>query len=263
MNETEIIKTSGIKKIYGGTVALAGADLSFRKGEVHALAGENGAGKSTFCKILSGAISPTSGEVVIDGTVYKRLTPAESRAVGISMIYQEFNMVNDVPVYENIFIGSEIRKNGIIVDKKQMIQRTQEIFRKMEVDVDPKAFPRDLSVAQCQLVEIAKALKDNCKVLVMDEPTANLDYGNQIRVLSAIREYDAQNHTNLEQTALVYVKENMEIAAAAKALFQHPNTVRYRLSKIQRIMGMEDDPLFAPMLSLTVSMSRILTEEQA
>ncbi len=83
------------------------------------------------------------------------------------------------------------------------------------------------------------------------------------RVLSAIREYDAEPHFfNLEQTALVYVKENMEIAAAAKALFQHPNTVRYRLSKIQRIMGMEDDPLFAPMLSLTVSLSRILTEEQ-
>lgn len=82
------------------------------------------------------------------------------------------------------------------------------------------------------------------------------------RVLSAIREYDVQNHTNLEQTALVYVKENMEIAAAAKVLFQHPNTVRYRLSKIQRIIGMEDDPLFAPMLSLTVSLSRILAEGQ-
>ena len=82
------------------------------------------------------------------------------------------------------------------------------------------------------------------------------------RVLSAIREYDAQNHTNLEQTALVYVKENMEIAAAAKVLFQHPNTVRYRLSKIQRIIGMEDDSLFAPMLSLTVSLSRILAEGQ-
>lgn len=82
------------------------------------------------------------------------------------------------------------------------------------------------------------------------------------RVLSAIREYDAQNHTNLEQTALVYVKENMEIAATAKVLFQHPNTVRYRLSKIQRIIGMEDDPLFAPMLSLTVSLSRILAEGQ-
>ena len=82
------------------------------------------------------------------------------------------------------------------------------------------------------------------------------------RVLSAIREYDAQNHTNLEQTALVYVKENMEIAAAAKVLFQHPNTVRYRRSKIQRLIGMEDDPLFAPMLSLTVSLSRILAEGQ-
>ena len=83
------------------------------------------------------------------------------------------------------------------------------------------------------------------------------------RVLSAIREYDAQNHTNLEQTALVYVKENMEIAAAAKVLFQHPNTVRYRLSKIQRIMRMENDPLFEPMLSLTMSLSRILSENQA
>ena len=83
------------------------------------------------------------------------------------------------------------------------------------------------------------------------------------RVLAEIREYDAQNHTNLEQTAIVYVKENMEIAAAAKALFQHPNTVRYRLSKIQRIMRMEDDPLFAPMLSLTMSLSRILNEGQA
>ena len=82
-------------------------------------------------------------------------------------------------------------------------------------------------------------------------------------VLAEIREYDLQNHTNLEQTATIYVKENMEIAAAAKALFQHPNTVRYRLSKIQRIMRMEDDPLFAPMLSLTMSLSRILSEDQA
>lgn len=204
MNETEIIKTSGIKKIYGGTVALAGADLSFRKGEVHALAGENGAGKSTFCKILSGAISPTSGEVVIDGTVYKRLTPAESRAVGISMIYQEFNMVNDVPVYENIFIGSEIRKNGIIVDKKQMIQRTQEIFRKMEVDVDPKAFPRDLSVAQCQLVEIAKALKDNCKVLVMDEPTAALTNKEISTLLNLIRRLKEEGIT------IIYISHRMD-----------------------------------------------------
>lgn len=83
------------------------------------------------------------------------------------------------------------------------------------------------------------------------------------RVLTEIREYDAQNHTNLEQTAIIYVKENMEIAAAAKELFQHPNTVRYRLSKIQRIMRMENDPLFEPMLSLTMSLSRILSENQA
>ena len=115
MNETDIIRTSGIKKVYGGTIALAGADLSFRRGEVHALAGENGAGKSTFCKILSGAIAPTEGTVYIDGTAYRHLTPSESRAAGISMIYQEFNMVNDVPVYQYDLSGIQHgqRRSGV------------------------------------------------------------------------------------------------------------------------------------------------------
>lgn len=204
MNETEIIKTSGLQKIYGGTVALAGADLSFRRGEVHALAGENGAGKSTFCKILSGAISPTSGVFSIDGVEYKKLTPSESKAAGISMIYQEFNMVNDVPVYENIFIGSEIRKNGIIVDKKEMIRQAQELFLKMDVDVDAKALPRDLSVAQCQLVEIAKALKDQCKVLVMDEPTAaltNKEIGTLLNLIRRLKE---------EGITIIYISHRMD-----------------------------------------------------
>ena len=179
MSDTAIIQTSGIQKIYGGTIALAGADLSFRPGEVHALAGENGAGKSTLCKILSGAITPTSGTVSIDGVEYKKLTPSESRAAGISMIYQEFNMVNDVPVYENIFIGSEIRKNRIIVDKKEMI-------------------------AQCQLVEIAKALKDHCKVLIMDEPTAaltNKEIGTLLRLIRKLKD---------EGITILYISHRMD-----------------------------------------------------
>ena len=204
MNETDIIRTSGIKKVYGGTIALAGADLSFRRGEVHALAGENGAGKSTFCKILSGAIAPTEGTVYIDGTAYRHLTPSESRAAGISMIYQEFNMVNDVPVYENIFIGSEIRKQGIIVDKKEMIRRSKELFTKMDVDIDPRQLPRNLSVAQCQLVEIAKALKDNCKVLVMDEPTAaltNKEIGTLLDLIKRLKE---------EGITIIYISHRMD-----------------------------------------------------
>lgn len=204
MCETDIIRTNGLQKIYGGTIALAGADISFRKGEVHALAGENGAGKSTFCKILSGAISPTAGTFFVDGVEYRRLTPAESRAVGISMIYQEFNMVNDVPVYENIFIGSELRKNRIIVDKREMIRQSQALFEKMEVDIDVKALPRDLSVAQCQLVEIAKALKDNCKVLVMDEPTAaltNKEIGTLLGLIRKLRE---------EGITIIYISHRMD-----------------------------------------------------
>lgn len=191
MSEATIIQTHGIQKRYGGTIALAGADLSFRRGEVHALAGENGAGKSTLCKILSGAVAPTAGTVFIDGAEYKRLTPAESRAAGVRMIYQEFNMVNEVPVYENIFIGSEIRRGRILVDKKAMLRQAGELFDRMEVRMDVKALPRDLSVAQCQLVEIAKALKDNCKVLIMDEPTAaltNKEIGALLRLIRKLKE---------------------------------------------------------------------------
>lgn len=191
MNGTEIIKVEGIKKIYGGTVALSNATLSFQRGEVHALAGENGAGKSTLCKILSGAISPTEGTFSVDGVEYTKFTPSESRAAGISMIYQEFNMVNDVPIYENIFIGSEVRKNGILVDKKEMIRRSKDLFDQMEVEIDVKEFPCNLSVAQCQLVEIAKALKDNCKVLIMDEPTAaltNKEIGTLLQLIRRLKE---------------------------------------------------------------------------
>ena len=204
MCETDIIKTQDIKKVYGGTVALAGASLSFRRGEIHALAGENGAGKSTFCKILSGAITPTAGTFFIDGVEYTHLTPAESRAAGISMIYQEFNMVNDVPVYENIFIGSEIKKSRIIVDKKEMIRRSQELFAQMEVEVNVKELPRNLSVAQCQLVEIAKALKDNCKVLIMDEPTAALTNKEIGTLLGLIRKLKEQGIT------IIYISHRMD-----------------------------------------------------
>lgn len=204
MCETDIIRTQGIQKIYGGTVALAGADLSFRRGEIHALAGENGAGKSTFCKILSGAITPTAGTFFVDGVEYRHLTPAESRAAGISMIYQEFNMVNDVPVYENIFIGSELKKSRIVVDKREMIRRSQALFEKMEVDIDVRALPRNLSVAQCQLVEIAKALKDNCKVLVMDEPTAALTNKEIGTLLGLIRKLKEQGIT------IIYISHRMD-----------------------------------------------------
>ena len=204
MCETDIIRTQGIQKIYGGTVALAGADLSFRRGEIHALAGENGAGKSTFCKILSGAITPTAGTFFVDGVEYRHLPPAESRAAGISMIYQEFNMVNDVPVYENIFIGSELKKSRIVVDKREMIRRSQALFEKMEVDIDVRALPRNLSVAQCQLVEIAKALKDNCKVLVMDEPTAALTNKEIGTLLGLIRKLKEQGIT------IIYISHRMD-----------------------------------------------------
>ena len=190
-----LLEMRGVCKSFPGVKALDHAQLRLRPGTVHALMGENGAGKSTFCKILSGAIAPTEGTVYIDGTAYRHLTPSESRAAGISMIYQEFNMVNDVPVYENIFIGSEIRKQGIIVDKKEMIRRSKELFAKMDVDIDPRQLPRNLSVAQCQLVEIAKALSKNVKLLILDEPTSSLNEDDSQNLLQLIRELKEQGVT--------------------------------------------------------------------
>ena len=204
MDEFDIVKIEGLRKVYGGIVALDGADVSFHKGEIHALAGENGAGKSTLCKVLSGAIYPTEGTVTIDGTIYQRLSPMDSKTAGVRMIYQEFNMVNDVPVYENIFIGNELRKNKFTVDKRRMIQETAQIFERMQVSIDPTALPGELSVAQCQLVEIAKALKDNCKILIMDEPTAALTNKEIKALLHLIR------HLREQGITIIYISHRMD-----------------------------------------------------
>lgn len=168
-----VLSAKNLVKSYPGVVALNNVSVDFKKGEVHALLGENGAGKSTLIKAFTGAVKPDSGKIILEGTEYDHFKPVQAMDLGICAIYQEFNLINYFTVAENIFYGREIL-NGPFVRFKEMNKKTAEILKKINADINPKAQVKDLSVAYKQLVEIAKSLSQDAKVLIMDEPTAAL-----------------------------------------------------------------------------------------
>ena len=174
MADDIILSLDNITKTYPGLIALNGVSVGIRRGEVHALIGENGAGKSTLIKTCSGAVAPDSGTITVNGREFARMSPKLSKENGIGVIYQEFNLVDSLSVAENIFLGRAIRKNGIVIDKKAMENNTAKIFGKLGIEIDPRAMVSTLTVAYQQLVEIAKAVSENSKILIMDEPTAPL-----------------------------------------------------------------------------------------
>ena len=167
------LKLEHIRKTYPGVVALDDINVEVPQGEVRAIVGENGAGKSTMMKLISGAITPDEGIITLFGKSYSHMEPALARDLGVELVYQEFNLVPNLSVAENIFLG-DYPGGKVVPDFKQMIQRTSEIFKSMEVDIDPRTKVKELSTAYCQLVEIAKALSRNVKLLILDEPTAAL-----------------------------------------------------------------------------------------
>lgn len=168
------IEMKGINKSFGTNQVLKDAGFLLKDGEVHALMGENGAGKSTLMKILTGVYTRDAGKVLVDGqeVVYK--SPQEAEKAGIVFIYQELNVLFDLTVEENLFMGKEITKCFGICDKKAMRKKAQEVMDKMGVNIPINAVMSDLSVGQQQMVEICKALMVDAKVLIMDEPTAAL-----------------------------------------------------------------------------------------
>ena len=162
-----------IGKSFHGIQVLSDVNFDVRRGEVHCLLGENGAGKSTLIKILSGAYSLESGEIILDGKPLVNNSPSKSIQAGVSVVYQELNMIPDLPIYENVFIGKEFTK-GICFDRKRQIQQTQRYLDIVGLKGDPRTLVGSLSIAQQQMVEIAKAISNNAKVLVLDEPTASI-----------------------------------------------------------------------------------------
>jgi ribose transport system ATP-binding protein len=203
MKNDVFLSVHGVTKKYGPVTVLDDVCIDFYKGEVHALIGENGAGKSTLCKIISGAIAANSGKILVNGESHGSLTPQSSRALGISMVYQEFNLIPEMTVYENLFVGKEIKK-GPFSDPKGMIQKSKAIFGEMGITIDPSSKIKALSVAYCQLVEIAKALLDNSKLLILDEPTATLT-NTEVEIL-----FRVLGKLKSDGISLIYISHRLE-----------------------------------------------------
>jgi len=185
-----IVKFKNIYKNFGAVQALT--DVSFEVGnaEIHGLLGENGAGKSTLMNILGGVLSPTQGVIEIDGIEYSHLTNQQATQMGIGFIHQELNLVNDLLVYENLFIHREIIKNKIFLDKKEMIKRSNEVFKRMNVDIDPTVKVFELDTLQKQLIEIARSILFDSKLIILDEPTTaltNKEIDNLFRIMRDVK----------------------------------------------------------------------------
>ncbi|MFG2308531.1 sugar ABC transporter ATP-binding protein [Streptomyces sp. NPDC048566] len=185
-NQDELLRIEGIRKTFPGVVALDSVGFDLRRGEVHVLLGENGAGKSTLIKMLSGAYRPDAGRVLVDGEEVRIHGAEDSERLGIATIHQEFNLVPDLTVAENIFLGRQPRRFGLI-DRTRMEADAARLLERVGVNVSPRARVRELGVARLQMVEIAKALSLEARVLIMDEPTAVLTSGEVDRLFRIVR----------------------------------------------------------------------------
>ena len=200
--EQSILRMEGIHKSFGGTEVLNDVHFELKKGEVHALVGGNGAGKSTLMKIMTGVYTLDSGKIFIDNAETKISGPEDAMKKGIAMIFQELSLIQPLTVAENIFLGSEIVKNGLR-DIRTMNEKTKEILKKLGIDVSPDTRVSDLSVGVSQTVEIAKALSKNAKILVLDEPTAALSDNETERL------FELMQQLKEDGVSMVYISHRM------------------------------------------------------
>lgn len=197
-----ILQMRNIAKRFGQFYALKDVSLSIYPGEIHALMGENGAGKSTLMKILAGAYTATSGEIVLDGQPYSINGPKDALRAGITLIYQEINLAPNLTVAENIFLGSELTRNGM-VNRRQMEEETQQVLNRLAARFKANATVSSLTIAEQQQVEIARALHRNSRVLVMDEPTAALSSRETDRLFALVKQLRD------EGMAIIYISHRM------------------------------------------------------
>lgn len=195
-----VVEARGITKRFGAEPVLSGVNLELRAGEVVALAGENGAGKSTLLKIVAGMVSPTHGELVVDGVVQGRRDVRDATAQGIAIIPQELAPVPDLAIYENVFLGRELTTRIGSLDRATMIQDTRERLLAFGLTVDPRTRMRSLSTATQQLVEIIKATSSGCRVLLLDEPTSAISPTEAKQLFAAISDLRATGVTMIYTT---------------------------------------------------------------
>lgn len=198
-----LLSMKNIKKSFSGVAALKNAELELDKGEVVALMGENGAGKSTLMKILTGIYSKDEGTIVFEGKEVEYKDVSESEEAGIAIVHQELNMMNDLTVAQNLFIGKESMK-GLFIDDSKMVEDAKELFKRLNVDISPNVRIGSLTVGKQQMVEIAKAISTNAKVIIFDEPTAALTDSEIEELFKVIN--DLKN----KGTAIVYISHRMD-----------------------------------------------------
>ena len=201
-----LLEMRGITKRFPGVTALDRVDFELEKGEVHVLLGENGAGKSTLIKMLSGVYEPDEGEILLNGEPVSISSATVAQELGISTIYQEFNLVPQLTVAENVFLGRQPRRFGL-VNRRRMNKEARELLERMKVRVDPGALVSDLGVAQRQMVEIAKALSLDARILIMDEPTASLS-GREVERL-----FDIIRGLKSEEVSMIFISHHLEEVA--------------------------------------------------
>ncbi|MFD1330621.1 sugar ABC transporter ATP-binding protein [Methylopila musalis] len=184
---TASIELVRLRKSYGPVEVLRGVDLEFRAGEVHALLGANGAGKSTLLGCLSGAVRPTSGSIVVDGQAFQGFAPREALDAGISIIYQHFQLAPTLSVSDNVFLGDEIRTQSSLLDRRKQRAATSDVLQRINLNISPDALVEDLSVGEQQGVEIARSVRREPRLLILDEPTAALGKHEVEALLALVR----------------------------------------------------------------------------
>ncbi len=203
MSDEYVLELEHIRKEYPGVIALKDVSLQLKKGEILALIGENGAGKSTLIKTCSGAVIPTSGKIHVNGKTFDRMTPQLASENGIAIIYQEFNNVGELSAAENLFLGHAIRR-GVAIDRKAMNREAKKAFDQLGINIDPKELVKNLTVGYQQMIEIAKAIQQNARVLIMDEPSAPLTSNEVRNMFKVVRKLQADG------VAIIYISHRLE-----------------------------------------------------
>ncbi len=203
LEENILLKAQNITKVFPGTVALDDVSFNVYRGKVNVLIGENGAGNSTLMKILAGVERPTHGKILLDGKEIHLHSPLDANRLGIGIIYQELNLCPNLSIVDNIYLARESTANGLI-DKKKERNTARELVRRLEQNIDPNALVADLRIGQQQIVEIAKALSQDVRILIMDEPTSALSAAEVEVLFRVIRELKAHG------VAIIYISHKLE-----------------------------------------------------
>jgi ribose transport system ATP-binding protein len=203
MDNDLILKISNLSKSFGPIHALRGVDFELRKGEIHAIAGENGAGKSTLMNVIDGILLPESGEIFFDGKPVRITSPAVAQQLGIGFVHQEIALCPDVTVAENIFMAATNTSRALLMDYAALERKARDVLKRLGGDINPSALVRTLSISQQQLVEIAKALTLDCRILILDEPTAALTEREAQILFDIMRKLSAQG------ISIIYISHRM------------------------------------------------------